>query len=75
MKNPTLISEKYRWRALSMSAAIWLPVLIGCSSVDGTAENHRVTRNLVTGHTEQVQEKPKLDDPPDSPEPDYDWFY
>lgn len=74
MKNPTLISAKYCLRALSMSSAIWLLAFAGCSSI-GTAEDHRVTTNLVTSDTEPGQEKTKPDNPPVSPDPDYEWFY
>lgn len=75
MKNPTLISAKHCLRALSLSSAIWLLAFAGCSSVGGTAEDHRVTTNLVTSDTGYGQEKPKPDNQPVSPDLDYDWFY
>ena len=75
MKGPTLISASYCLRALSMSSAIWLLAFAGCSSVGGTAEDHRVTTNLVTGDTGHGQEKTKPDNQPISPDPDYEWFY
>lgn len=75
IKYRTLIPAKYCLRALSMSSAIWLPALSGCSSIDGTAGNHRVTTNLVTSDTEHGQEKPKPYTQPVGPDPDYDWFY
>jgi hypothetical protein len=52
---------------------ICLLLSTGCSSIDGTAENHRVTANLVTRHVEQGQEEPE--NQAVSPDPAYDWFY
>jgi hypothetical protein len=75
IKDRTLINAKYCLRALSVSSAIWLLALTGCSSIDGTAENHTVTTNLVTSDTEHGQEKHTPDNPPVSPDPDYNWFY
>ena len=73
MKNPSLVSATYCGRALSISSMICLLLFTGCSSVDGTADDHRVTTNLVTSHVEQGQEEPGKQ--PVSPEPSYEWFY
>ena len=75
MKNPILISARVCLRALSVSSAIWLLAFNGCSSIDGTAGDHRLTTNLVTSDTEHGQEKPKSDNRPVTLDPDYDWFY
>ncbi len=73
MKNPNLGSAKFCGRALSISSVIYLLLFTGCSSIDGTAENHRVTANLLTSHLEPGQEEPA--NQPVSPEPSYEWFY
>jgi hypothetical protein len=75
IKDPTLISAKYCLRALSVSSAIWLLALTGCSSIDGTAENHGVATSLVTSDTERGQEQSKPDTQPVGPDPGYSWFY
>jgi hypothetical protein len=38
---------------------ICLLLFTGCSSIDGTTENHRATANLVTSHVEPGQEEPE----------------
>ena len=73
MKNLSFVSSKYCGRALSISSVICLLLFTGCSSIDGTAENHSVTANLVTRHVEQGQEEPE--NQAVSPDPAYDWFY
>lgn len=73
MKNPRLVSAKYCGRAFSISSVIGLLLFAGCSSIDDTAENHRVTANLVTSHVEPGQEGPEKQ--PINPEPSYEWFY
>ena len=75
MNNSTLTSARYCLRGLSLSSAIWLLAFTGCSSIDGTAADHRVTTNLVTSDTEHGQEKTKPDNQPVTLDPDYDWFY
>jgi hypothetical protein len=72
MENPSLVSAQCA-RALSISSVICLLLFTGCSSIDGTAENHRATANLVTSHVEPGQEEPE--EQPVSPEPSYEWFY
>ena len=73
MKNPSFVSAKYCGLVLSISSVICLLLSAGCSSIDGTAENHSVTANLVTRHVEKVQEEPE--NQAVSPDPSYDWFY
>ena len=73
MKNPSFVSAKYCGRALSIPSMICLLLSTGCSSIDGTAENHSVTANLVTRHVEKVQEEPE--NQAVSPDPGYNWFY
>jgi hypothetical protein len=73
MKNPSLVRAKYCGRALAISSVICLLLLTGCSSIDGTAENHRTTANLVTSHVEPGQEEPETQ--PVSPDPASEWFY
>lgn len=73
MKNPSLVSAKYCGRALSIASMICLLLFTGCSSIDGTAENHRATANLVTSHVEPGQEEPE--EQPFSPDPSSEWFY
>jgi len=73
MKNLSLVSAKCCGRALSISSVICLLLFAGCSSIDGTTENHRVTANLVTSHVGPGQEEPEKQ--PVSPEPSYEWWY
>jgi hypothetical protein len=73
MKNLSLVSAKYCGWAFSISSVIGLLLFAGCSSIDGTAENHRVTANLVTSHVEPGQEGPEKQ--PVNPEPSYEWWY
>jgi len=73
MKNPSLVGAKYCGRALSISSVFCLLLFTGCSSIDGTAEDHRVRANLVTSHVEQGQEEPE--NQAVSPDPAYEWFY
>jgi|HubBroStandDraft_3_1064219.scaffolds.fasta_scaffold830109_1 hypothetical protein len=73
MKNPSLVSAKYCEQALSISSVICLLLFTGCSSIDGTAENHRATANLVTSHFGPGTEEPEQQ--PVGPDPSYEWFY
>jgi hypothetical protein len=73
MKKSMLGSTKYCGRTLSISSVICLLLFAGCSSIDGTAENHRVTASLVTSHVEPGQEGPEKQ--PVNPEPSYEWWY
>ena len=73
MKNPNVVSAKYCERALSISSVICLLLFTGCASIDGTAENHRLTTNLVTKHVEPDQEQ--TDNRVVTPDPTYEWFY
>jgi hypothetical protein len=72
MKNPSLVSAQYCQRALSVWSVICVLVFTGCSSIDGTAENHKVTANLVTSHVDQAQQEPENQA---VPELSYEWFY
>jgi hypothetical protein len=72
MKRLSLVTSKYRERALSISSIICVLLFAGCSSVDGTAEKHKVAANLVTGHVERAQEEPENQA---VPELSYEWFY
>ena len=72
MKSPSFVSEKYGEQALSISSIICVLLFAGCSSIDGTAENHKVAANLVTGHVEPAQEEPENQA---VPELSYEWFY
>jgi hypothetical protein len=71
MKNPILVSAKYCGQIVSISSVIYLLLLSGCSSIDGTSA--KVTANLVTGHVGPGPEEPEKQ--PVSPEPSYEWFY
>jgi hypothetical protein len=73
MKNPSSVSARCCGQALSIFSLSCLLLFTGCSSIDGTAENHGATANLVTRHVEQDQEEPEHQAV--SPDPDYDWFY
>jgi hypothetical protein len=73
MKSPNLVSAKYCGQALSISSVICLLLFAGCSSIDGTAADPRVTANLVTSHVGPGPEEPEKQ--PVSPEPSYEWWY
>jgi hypothetical protein len=71
MKNPSSVSAEYCSQALSILSLTSFQLFTGCSSIDGTAQSHTVTVNLVTRHVEPGQEEAK----PSAPDPDYEWFY
>jgi hypothetical protein len=73
MNNPSVISVKFCLRGLTISSAICLLALSGCSSVGGLAGNHGATTNLLMRHTENSQERPEISS--SDPEPDYEWWY
>jgi hypothetical protein len=73
MKNPISVSSEHCGQALSLLSLASLLLFTGCSSIDGTAQSHAVTANLVTRHVEPYEEEPE--DRAVSPEPDYEWFY
>jgi hypothetical protein len=73
MKNPNSVSSRYCGRALSISSVIGILLFTGCSSIDGTAENHKATANLVTSHVEPGQDEPE--EQPFTPDPSSEWFY
>lgn len=73
MKNSNLVSARHCKRALSVASVVCVLLFAGCASVDGTAENHKVTANLVAGHVEQGQEEPE--NQAVGRDPGYEWFY
>ena len=73
MKNPSLLTAKFCLRGLTISSAICLLALSGCSSIGSVAENHGVTTNLQMSHTGHGPEKSEIND--SSPDPGYEWWY
>jgi hypothetical protein len=73
MKNPRLINARYCLRALTISSAVSLLALGGCSSIGTGAANHGLTTSLLMGHIGHVEEE--SGDRPVAAEPDYEWFY
>jgi hypothetical protein len=73
MKNPRLINARYCLRALTISSAVSLLALGGCSSIGTGAANHGLTTSMLMGHIGPVEEK--SGDRPVAAEPDYEWFY
>ena len=73
MKNSRLINAKYCLRALTISSAVSLLALGGCSSIGTGAANHGLTTSMLMSHIGPVEEK--SGDRPVAAEPDYEWFY
>jgi hypothetical protein len=73
MKKAISVSAEFCGQALSILSLASLLLFTGCSSIDGTAESHRVSANLMTKHVEPDQKEPENQTV--SPELDYEWFY
>lgn len=73
MKDLSLIIAKGCLLGLTISSAICLLALSGCSSISGVAENHGGTTNLQMSHAGHGPEKPEVS--ASNPEPDYEWWY
>lgn len=73
MKNSNVFSARRCKRTLSVASVVCVLLFAGCASVDGTAENHKVTASLVAGHVEQGQEEPE--NQAVGRDPGYEWFY
>jgi hypothetical protein len=61
-----------------LQATLILPVLglllvTGCSSIQGTSENQKLTNHRVATYTAEGQEQAQPADP--DPDPTYEWFY
>ena len=67
-----LLNRKYLEKNLILPVVALL-VFTGCSSIQGTGGNQKVTSGRVAAYTVERQEQATAADP--DPDPTYEWFY